>query len=106
LIQEKHIDSRNCLVGVKNCTLIVGQRLFQQHRPKAEIGVLSRIRQRLGDVADTVDETLRQRTQCAVLESDDSDWARPCWQFNRQPRNAFRLPLGSATLASPERGLP
>jgi hypothetical protein len=34
LIQEKHttenIDSRNCLLGVKNCTLIVGHRLFQQ----------------------------------------------------------------------------
>jgi hypothetical protein len=37
LIHEKHttenIDSRNCLLGVKNCTLIVGHRLFQQHRP-------------------------------------------------------------------------
>jgi hypothetical protein len=41
LIQKKqtteNIDSRNCLLGVKNCTLIVGHRLFQQHRPKPEV---------------------------------------------------------------------
>jgi hypothetical protein len=41
LIQEKHttenIDSRNCLLAVKNCTLIVGHRLFQQHRPKGDM---------------------------------------------------------------------
>jgi hypothetical protein len=41
LIQKQqtteNIDSRNCLLGVKNCTLIVGHRLFQQHRPTAVI---------------------------------------------------------------------
>jgi hypothetical protein len=41
LIKEKHttenIDSRNCLLAVKNCTLIVGHRLFQQHRPKGDM---------------------------------------------------------------------
>src|ERR1700738_5182174 len=41
LIQGKHttenIDSRNCPLGVKNCTLTVGHRLFQQHRSNPEV---------------------------------------------------------------------
>jgi hypothetical protein len=41
LIQERHImgniDPKNRLLGVKNCTLAVGRRLFQQHRPNSEV---------------------------------------------------------------------
>jgi hypothetical protein len=40
-IQEKHIteniDPRNRGLGFKNCTLIVGRRLFQQHRAVADV---------------------------------------------------------------------
>ena len=41
LIQEKYttenIDSRNRRLGVKDCTLAEGRRLFRQHRPIAAV---------------------------------------------------------------------
>jgi hypothetical protein len=36
LTETENIDSGNCLPREKSCMLIVGHRLFQQHRPEAD----------------------------------------------------------------------
>jgi hypothetical protein len=59
--------------------------------PQPDMRLSFSLRQRLGDLACTVDEKPGDGTKRAVFQGNDSIWPAGHWQFNRQ-NPEFRAP--------------